>query len=84
MVVKDYKDLEIWRLAKELATKVYKLTTTFPKEEKFSLTSQVRDSAISVSANIAEAFGRFIITKIKSSFFTILGALFLKLKVTCR
>lgn len=59
MVIKSFEDLEVWQLAKELTVKIYKLTTRFPSEEKFGLSSQLRSAAVSVGANIAEGFGRY-------------------------
>lgn len=57
--VKSYRDLEIWKLAVQLAIKVYKLSKEFPADEKFGLIAQIKDAVTSVSANIAESFGRF-------------------------
>ena len=54
----NLKELKIWHKAIDMATEVYQLTTDFPKEEKYGLTSQIRRSAISVPSNIAEGAGR--------------------------
>lgn len=56
--LKSYRDLEVWRKSIELAEQVYRLSAKFPAEEKFGLTSQVRRSAASVAANIAEGAER--------------------------
>ena len=56
--LKSYRDLEVWKKSIELAEMVYRLSTRFPKEEKFGLTSQVRRAAASVAANIAEGAER--------------------------
>jgi len=56
--VKDYKDLHVWQKAMELARQVYKLTSLFPKEEVYGLTSQIRRSAVSIPSNIAEGSSR--------------------------
>lgn len=53
-----FEKLEVWKKSKELVKEVYKLTRSFPEEEKFGLTSQIRRSAVSVVANIAEGSGR--------------------------
>lgn len=58
-MAEDFKKLKIWQKAHELMLHVYELTQTFPKEESFNLTSQIRRAALSVSANIAEAQGRY-------------------------
>ncbi len=52
------EDLKIWNKAMDVAKKTYLLSTNFPSEEKFGLTSQIRRSAISVPSNIAEGAGR--------------------------
>ena len=56
--MKDFKELRVWSKAHELTVLVYKLTRAFPKDEVYGLTSQVRRSAASVGANIAEGCGR--------------------------
>lgn len=57
--MKNYKDLKVWQKSFELSWSVYELTKNFPEEEKFSLTSQIRRSAISIPSNIAEGSGRY-------------------------
>src|SRR3974390_1580167 len=54
----SYTDLVVWQKAVELVTEIYKATSTFPREEMFGLTSQMRRSAVSVPSNIAEGQGR--------------------------
>ena len=54
MVIRSYKDLEIWRKAIQLIRKVYIITKTFPKEETYGLMNQMRRAAISIASNIAE------------------------------
>ena len=53
----NYKELKVWQKARELVKFIYKLTKNYPKEEIYSLTSQVRRSAISIPSNIAEGAG---------------------------
>jgi four helix bundle protein len=57
-MAKNYKELVAWRKAMLLATDVYRLTCSFPREERFALTDQVRRAAVSVASNIAEGAGR--------------------------
>jgi len=54
----DAQNLEIWKISMELTTKIYKLTETFPKEEIYGITSQIRRCAVSIPSNIAEGKGR--------------------------
>ncbi len=56
--VKSFRDLEVYRLAREVSREIYLLSKGFPSEEKFSLTDQVRRSSRSVGAQIAEAWGK--------------------------
>jgi four helix bundle protein len=56
--MKDYKHLEVWRSAHRLALAVYENSCTFPKDELYGLTSQMRRAAVSICANIAEGCGR--------------------------
>ncbi len=58
MAVQHYRQLKVWQKAMELAEQCYQATRTFPKEELFGLTSQIRRAATSVAANIAEGQGR--------------------------
>lgn len=52
----DFKELIVYKKAFQLAMKIYKLSKDFPKEEKYSLTDQIRRSSRSVCASIAEAY----------------------------
>lgn len=54
--IRTHEDLDVYRMAFESGMKIFELTQTFPKEEKYSLVDQIRRSSRSVCANIAEAF----------------------------
>ena len=56
--MKDFKELRVWSKAHELTMLVYKVARAFPRDEVYGLTSQVRRSAASIGANIAEGCGR--------------------------
>ena len=56
--IKSFEDLTVWQETQDLAVSVYAISRSFPKDELFALTSQLRRAASSVSANIAEGFGR--------------------------
>ncbi len=58
MLAMSFKRLQIWEKGRLLVGDVYRLTRTFPKEELFGLTSQMRRAAVSVPANIAEGSQR--------------------------
>ena len=59
MKIKCFRDLNIWKLGKEITLEIYSLTKSFPSDERFGLTSQMRRSSISIPSNIAEGFNRF-------------------------
>lgn len=54
----SYRDLIVWQRAKSLASEIYKVTESFPPDERFGLVSQLRRAAVSVPSNIAEGQGR--------------------------
>lgn len=56
--MESYKELIVWQKSMALVSQIYELTGSFPGEEKFSLTNQVRRAAVSVPSNIAEGWGR--------------------------
>jgi hypothetical protein len=55
----DYKELAAWQRSMDLVREVYRFTRSFPREELFGLSSQMRRSAVSVPSNIAEGKGRY-------------------------
>ena len=57
--VKNFRELKAWQIAYDLAIEIYLVTKKFPREELYGLVSQMRRAAISVTANIAEGFGRY-------------------------
>ena len=56
--IASFTDLQAWREAHKLALIIYKLTEKFPDKENFSLTSQLRRAAVSITSNVAEGFSR--------------------------
>jgi len=56
--MKDFRGLKVWKKSHELTLKVYKTTSTFPREELYGLTSQIRRASASIPTNIAEGCGR--------------------------
>jgi len=57
--IKDFKDLEVWKAARELRMAVYRVARRLPDFEKYGLASQIRRATTSVTANIAEGYGRY-------------------------
>jgi len=56
--MKNFRDLQVWHKAHELTLESYRVTNSFPKQELFGLTSQIRRAAVSIAANIAEGCGK--------------------------
>jgi len=56
--VKSFRELEVYKLSREVSKEIYILTRCFPKDELFSLTDQIRRSSRSVGAQISEAWGK--------------------------
>lgn len=78
----QFEDLEAWQNALDLAVATYRLTDTFPKSEIYSLTSQMRRASSSISANIAEGYGRHGV-KEKLQFYRIASGSLTELKSFC-
>ncbi|WNH09616.1 four helix bundle protein [Thalassobellus suaedae] len=54
----EHKDLDVWKYSMDLVEEIYSISTKFPDDERYGLTSQIRRAAISVPSNIAEVAGR--------------------------
>ena len=57
--VRDFKDLVAWKAARALRKNIHMACRDFPKQETFELSSQMRRAAVSMTANLAEGYGRF-------------------------
>ncbi len=57
--MQNYKDLIVWKKAHQLTLEIYKIVSTYPKEEIYSLVSQLKRASSSIATNIAEGTGRF-------------------------
>ena len=58
LFLRDFKKFQVWHKSHALAVAVYKLTSSFPKDEMYGMTSQIRRASASIPANIAEGCGR--------------------------
>src|SRR3989344_8182289 len=68
--ISSFKDLRVWQESRKLVLLIYKLTRSFPKDEQYGLTSQMRRAAVSILANIAEGFTRHTVAE-KLQFYSI-------------
>jgi four helix bundle protein len=62
--MRNFRDLKVWEKAHRLNLEIYRVTKTFPRDEQYGLTSQLRRAAASVPANIAEGCGRDGLTEL--------------------
>ena len=72
---KSFKDMPIWKVAMEIAETIFYSTNNLPRKEDYGFTSQIRRSGLSISANIAEAFGRYHISNKINFYYTARGSL---------
>jgi len=64
-VAQSFRDLLVWQRAMQLTVAIYRLSSGFPREEQYGLSSQVRRSAVSIPSNIAEGQGRLNVGEFK-------------------
>jgi len=74
MKIKNFRDLIIWKLGKEIVADTYSVTKSYPKEEMFGIVTQMRRSAVSIPSNIAEGFNRFFNKEYRQFLFIALGS----------
>lgn len=77
--VQSFENMTVWQESINLAVDIYKITNDYPQNEQFAITTQIRRAATSISANIAEGFGRFGV-KEKGQFYKIAYGSLLEVK----
>ena len=70
----NFRDLDVWKLGKEIALAVYRLTAEFPTSETYGLVAQMRRAAVSIASNIAEGFNRYHNREERQFLYTALGS----------
>ena len=75
MCAKSFKDLDIWRRSIRLVENIYELTRSFPKEELYGLSAQLRRAAVSIPSNMAEGFARRHNAEYRQFLYVSLGSL---------
>jgi len=73
--IRSFTDLIVWRKAHKFVLEIYKLTNSFPKEEKYSLVDQLRRASVSITSNISEGFYRRTSVDKSHFYYTSLGSL---------
>ena len=56
--IRNFRDLEVWQLGKTIVIRIHVTTRSFPREEQYGLTAQMRRAAVSIPSNVAEGFNR--------------------------
>ncbi|MBH0201224.1 MAG: four helix bundle protein [Nitrospira sp.] len=74
MKIRSFRDLEVWKLGKELVLEVYRATALFPKSEAYGLVSQMRRASVSIPSSVAEGFNRFHNREYRQLLFVALGS----------
>jgi four helix bundle protein len=74
MKIRNFRDLEVWRIGKEIVMDVYKATALFPRDEAYGLAAQMRRASVSIPSNVAEGFNRFHNKEYRQLLFVALGS----------
>ena len=72
--IRNFRDLEVWKLGKQIVYEIYAVTKSFPDDERFGLVTQMRRAAVSIPANISEGFNRFHNKEYKQFLYIALGS----------
>ncbi|MBI3011062.1 MAG: four helix bundle protein [Candidatus Omnitrophica bacterium] len=73
-MIKDFRDLDVWRNGMEIVRNIYEVTESFPKREEYGLTSQMCRAAVSIPSNIAEGFNRRHNKEYRQLLYVVLGS----------
>src|SRR5262245_8404839 len=74
MKIRNFRDLEVWKIGKEIVLDVYKATALFPRNEVYDLAAQMRRASGSIPSNVAEGFNRFHNKEYRQLLFVALGS----------
>jgi len=72
--IRNFRELDVWKLGMQIVVKIYETTKSFPKEEAYGLVNQMRRAALSVPSNIAEGFNRYHNKEYKQFLYIALGS----------
>lgn len=74
MKIRNFRDLDVWKIGKEIVLEVYRATEAFPKAELYGLAAQMRKASVSIPSNVAEGFNRFHNKEYRQFLFIALGS----------
>jgi four helix bundle protein len=72
--IKNFRDLDVWKLGMEIGVDVYQLTKSFPHEEMYGLVSQLKRSSLSIPSNVSEGFNRYHNKEYKQFLYIAIGS----------
>ena len=72
--IRNFRDLDVWKKGMEIIKDIYVASSTFPKQELYGLSSQMKRSSVSIPSNIAEGFNRFHNKEYKQFLYIALGS----------
>lgn len=74
MKITNFRDLDVWKLGKDIVLDVYRATAVFPKDEVYGLVSQMRRASVSIPSNVAEGFNRLHNKEYRQFLYVALGS----------
>ena len=74
MKITNFRELDVWKLGKDIVLDIYRTTALFPKEEVYGLVSQRRRASVSIPSNVAEGFNRFHNKEYRQLLYVALGS----------
>ena len=74
MKIRNFRDLDVWTIGKEIVLDVYRATAEFPRVEVYGLAAQMRRASVSIPSNVAEGFNRFHNKEYRQFLFIALGS----------
>lgn len=74
MKIRNFRDLDVWKMGKEIVLDVYRATAAYPRVEAYGLVAQMRRASVSIPSNVAEGFNRFHNKEYRQFLFIALGS----------
>lgn len=74
MKITNFRELDVWKLGKDIVLDIHRTTALFPKEEVYGLVSQMRRASVSIPSNVAEGFNRFHNKEYRQLLYVALGS----------
>lgn len=74
MKIRNFRDLDVWKLGKDIVLDVYRATADFPKDEMYGLVVQMRRASVSIPSNVAEGFNRLHNKEYRQFLYVALGS----------